>query len=1351
VIATLLDSEIIPEIIKALPLDDLIVRLLLMASEDGKTEQSSTVISLMPELKQTLDNNLTLSALNKCLLKLGGSGTAPRKISAAYGFTPAQRRKIIFGVLTWLNEIIQPKLSEANYGNLDGYLAETSNFKVLTERVLPMLNNIKENSESFKPLSALLVNMHKLNPDLFEEILYTYDNRIIQTVGGIVGWEDELMSAEREAGQTVRQPYEDITLMPQEPEQALQQQEMQKRLYEEQLIQQKLREINPETVENYEQEFDIKNLQNPEQLLDDENYELQNQQSLNHQQRREWELQQQQERERIEQAKRREWELQQQQEQERIEQAKRRELELQQQQEQERMEQKKRREWELQQEQIEQEKRREWELQQQQEQERMEQAKRQEWELQQQQEQERIEQEKRREWELQQQQEQERMEQEKRREWELQQQQEQERIEQEKRREWELQQQQEQERIEQEKRREWELQQQQEQEQVEQEKRQEWELQQQQEQERIEQAKRQEWELQQQQEQERIEQEKRREWELQQEQIEQEKRREWELQQEQIEQEKRREWERQQYEQELEEQRQLESLKEQEVLRQRELKEQEQQQREIKQKQELQKKRELEEKQKWELERRQREMQQKQREREQEERKRLEAQEQAQRKREIQQKEWEIQQQREWELKQKREIGQQPFVREQHEVSPHERDIHHLPQRQMSVQLERDIQKLPQRQMSLQIQTRPPSVQRQITPPYQQKSTHDWVENQRTSQVSPRETSSVSSRDTIDSSTQRHRARLPKDNEWNENEINRRGDGNSGRDNEWAEQRGRDGGYYLREDRNQYPENIWQDRDHRILRDNNDWDERNGRLVSRVPRENDYGERNNRPGQRDPRENDWDERGRPGSRDLRENDWDERGRPGPRDPRENDWDERNGRPISRDYRENDWDERNGKLIPRDLRENDWDERNGRPIPRDVRGNYLNEKNRRSSFSDNDNFELKYLDITEPSSRELDREGSSSDGGYSRSERDVPTNKGPDLIPNQSEKLPPSASTNRTPVKRIVSLPPPPEQLGITDIDTNHQFPNIERFDLEEDEENDQSKDVSVNRITSIIVNDDVWSQLAAVSDNINPFFLNPEDRFGGAGVSTASPLTPIQEVPPSNVNEDKSPGASEQSTSSAGGSPSLGARTRALRRPERFQAVSPIPSAPQDRRLLLATLLARLNANSDIDNLMFRKLCYLSKETPLSAGAESADIWENGDRFSELITALLAFLENPLQNNPELKENALQLLQQLLLNQTEYVRGLERDLLRILLECRADPATNVCGQADEILDTYVQIVDPLLGLYTLIDIMESSLLSNNNSFGMPSSPVANSILMMNNNSASRATPKGSAFVVLGKL
>jgi len=61
--------------------------------------------------------------------------------------------------------------------------------------------------------------------------------------------------------------------------------------------------------------------------------------------------------------------------------------------------------------------------------------------------------------------------------------------------------------------------------------------------------------------------------------------------------------------------------------------------------------------------------------------------------------------------------------------------------------------------------------------------------------------------------------------------------------------------------------------------------------------------------------------------------------------------------------------------------------------------------------------------------------------------------------------------------------------------------------------------------------------------------------------------------------------------------------------------------------LLLATLLARLNTN-DVDKLLLRKLERLSKETPLSDGAEAEEVWEDGGRFGELINALLTFFED---------------------------------------------------------------------------------------------------------------------------
>ena len=60
------------------------------------------------------------------------------------------------------------------------------------------------------------------------------------------------------------------------------------------------------------------------------------------------------------------------------------------------------------------------------------------------------------------------------------------------------------------------------------------------------------------------------------------------------------------------------------------------------------------------------------------------------------------------------------------------------------------------------------------------------------------------------------------------------------------------------------------------------------------------------------------------------------------------------------------------------------------------------------------------------------------------------------------------------------------------------------------------------------------------------------------------------------------------------------------------------------------TLHARLNSG-DVDSFLLRKLARLSRDTPLSDGEASADIWENGDRFGEVINALFAFFEDHAQ------------------------------------------------------------------------------------------------------------------------
>src|SRR5688572_5139774 len=51
---------------------------------------------------------------------------------------------------------------------------------------------------------------------------------------------------------------------------------------------------------------------------------------------------------------------------------------------------------------------------------------------------------------------------------------------------------------------------------------------------------------------------------------------------------------------------------------------------------------------------------------------------------------------------------------------------------------------------------------------------------------------------------------------------------------------------------------------------------------------------------------------------------------------------------------------------------------------------------------------------------------------------------------------------------------------------------------------------------SILISDDNWTNMSAALNggNMNPFYLNPEERFAATGgPSGSSVLTPIQEVP----------------------------------------------------------------------------------------------------------------------------------------------------------------------------------------------------------------------------------------------
>jgi hypothetical protein len=332
VVETFLDPSVISELARVIRLENLIPKLLLIVNDDSKSEQSILIQNLFPGVKNAIGSEYALAGLNKCLSLLN-PGSTPKKASAQPVLSLPQKRKILNGLLSWLNEIIEPKLAIVeNDQELTGYLGDPDKYKLLTNRLIPLVNNTKETSENYQPLSTLLVNLHKLNPDAFETILFSFDNKVVDLVGNMVGWEEELDEAEEEV------LAEEEAKLKEEQEREWEQQQLERRMYEEQVIAER-----KEQLERQQRERELKKqrereaqIQRERELQEQREREIQLQKERELQQQRERELQQQrlrelqQQRQELELQKQKERELQRQRE---LELQRQRELELQQQRE----------------------------------------------------------------------------------------------------------------------------------------------------------------------------------------------------------------------------------------------------------------------------------------------------------------------------------------------------------------------------------------------------------------------------------------------------------------------------------------------------------------------------------------------------------------------------------------------------------------------------------------------------------------------------------------------------------------------------------------------------------------------------------------------------------------------------------------------------------------------------------------------------------------------------------------------------------------------------------------------------------------------------------------------------------
>ncbi|CAG8462586.1 3947_t:CDS:10 [Diversispora eburnea] len=290
------EPNVFLELAKITKLEYLIPHVILLLTDETKPEQSEVARNFLPRIKKSIGDDKALATLDKCLSLLGNTATAPRKLSTAFNFTPPQRRKIANGILIWLNEAINPKLEEAenNDGLVRGYIGDLDKYQQLAHHIIQMATKTKKVSENYEPLCDFIVSLHKLKPDTFESVLYTYDNRTIDTIGEIVGWEEELKEAEEE----LLEEQEEQENLARRQQELFEKEELERRTYEENLIKQQqmqLQELQRQKQEQLEKkkrerEEREKQLQQEKQLQLEQEYarELQ---------RQEWELEQQRKRE----------------------------------------------------------------------------------------------------------------------------------------------------------------------------------------------------------------------------------------------------------------------------------------------------------------------------------------------------------------------------------------------------------------------------------------------------------------------------------------------------------------------------------------------------------------------------------------------------------------------------------------------------------------------------------------------------------------------------------------------------------------------------------------------------------------------------------------------------------------------------------------------------------------------------------------------------------------------------------------------------------------------------------------------------------------------------------------------
>ncbi|OLL21669.1 Protein stu-1 [Neolecta irregularis DAH-3] len=196
VLEHMLAPEVVVEINRYIAWESIASHALLLSEESEPETAKDTALRCIAKMKEVLSDSEIAEILNRVLLGMGVSGVVPRKMMSSNSFSTSQKRKIIHGVLIWMNEILEKHntmISSGRPGNK--FLEDLSNYKQLVNRTVPMISNTKPASNNYAPLATLLRALQSANVEVFDKVLGTFERgtiKALRTAWGVNEEEDEL-------------------------------------------------------------------------------------------------------------------------------------------------------------------------------------------------------------------------------------------------------------------------------------------------------------------------------------------------------------------------------------------------------------------------------------------------------------------------------------------------------------------------------------------------------------------------------------------------------------------------------------------------------------------------------------------------------------------------------------------------------------------------------------------------------------------------------------------------------------------------------------------------------------------------------------------------------------------------------------------------------------------------------------------------------------------------------------------------------------------------------------------------------------------------------------------------------